>query len=216
MEISAVLGFAAIAFTLIAVPGPDWAFVLAASTRDRLVIPAVGGLLVGYALITLAVVAGVGPLVAAIPAAMFALTAAGSIYLLYVGVRTLQATRRTADTADAERAEKSMQQGPSAGQCFGRGIAVSGLNPKGILLFLAILPQFTSPSAAWPLPAQFGALGIVYICIAGAFYLSLGLIADRLLRRHPGLSRVTTRVAGIAMIAVGVLLAAERVIEMLR
>ena len=42
MEPSAVLGFAVVAFALIAVPGPDWAFVLAAGARDHVVLPAVG------------------------------------------------------------------------------------------------------------------------------------------------------------------------------
>ena len=40
MEPTAVLGFAAIAFALIAVPGPDWAYVLAAGARDHVVMPA--------------------------------------------------------------------------------------------------------------------------------------------------------------------------------
>ncbi|MGZ4476880.1 MAG: LysE family translocator, partial [Nocardioides sp.] len=60
MEMSAVLGFAAIALTMIAVPGPDWAYVLGVGARDRVLVPAVGGLMVGYVLITLVVSVGVG------------------------------------------------------------------------------------------------------------------------------------------------------------
>ena len=78
MELSVVLGFAALAFTLIAVPGPDWAYVLAAGSRDHVVTPVVGGILIGYALITAMVVAGVGPLMAAVPMALVALTLAGA------------------------------------------------------------------------------------------------------------------------------------------
>jgi threonine/homoserine/homoserine lactone efflux protein len=43
MELSAVLGFAVIALTLIVVPGPDWAYVLAVGTRDHVVLPVVTG-----------------------------------------------------------------------------------------------------------------------------------------------------------------------------
>ena len=41
MALSALLGFAVVAFTLIVVPGPDWAYVLAAGTRDHVVVPVV-------------------------------------------------------------------------------------------------------------------------------------------------------------------------------
>jgi threonine/homoserine/homoserine lactone efflux protein len=36
MELAALLRFAGVAAVLIAVPGPDWAFILAAGARDRL------------------------------------------------------------------------------------------------------------------------------------------------------------------------------------
>jgi threonine/homoserine/homoserine lactone efflux protein len=65
MELSAVAGFALIAVTLILVPGPDWAFVLASGVRDRVVGPAVLGLMLGYAAITAVVAVGVGPVLAA-------------------------------------------------------------------------------------------------------------------------------------------------------
>ncbi|MBN9107795.1 MAG: hypothetical protein J0I34_03340 [Pseudonocardia sp.] len=52
----------ALALTLIAVPGPDPAFVPAAGVRERSAVPAVAGLLVGYGA-HLVVAGGVGPLV---------------------------------------------------------------------------------------------------------------------------------------------------------
>lgn len=77
MDPTAVAGFAVIAFALIAVPGPDWAFVLAAGARDHVVWPAVGGLMVGYLVLTAVVAVGIGPLIAAIPLAMTLLTVPG-------------------------------------------------------------------------------------------------------------------------------------------
>ena len=43
-----------------------------------------------------------------------------------------------------------------------RGIGVSGLNPKGLLVLLALLPQFANPRGSWPLSAQLGLLGLVF------------------------------------------------------
>ena len=48
------------------------------------------GLAAGYALVTLVLVVGVGPLVTGVPFALTALTIAGACYLTYLGVRTLR------------------------------------------------------------------------------------------------------------------------------
>ncbi len=209
MEPAAVLGFAAIAATLIAVPGPDWAYVLAAGARDHVVLPAVAGIVAGYALITTIIVIGVGPLVAAVPFALLALTVAGSAYLIYLGIRTLASSRKAHATAETGTLAASTR-----GYVL-RGIGVSGLNPKGILIFLSILPQFTQHAGGWPLPAQFAFLGIVYMLITAAFYVPLGYAADRVLGARPRVAKITTLIAGIAMILVGIALLAERTIETL-
>ncbi|MFC7547944.1 LysE family translocator [Plantactinospora sp. GCM10030261] len=207
MEITAVVGFAAIAFTLIVVPGPDWAYVLAAGARDHVVVPAVAGVMAGYALVTVLVVVGVGPLVATVPLAMTALTLAGAGYLTYLGVRVLRGSGRI------EPAAATIVSASSPGRYFARGIGVSALNPKGILIFLSILPQFTQSAGGWPLPAQFAVLGGVFILITALFYLPLGWAADRVLGARPRVARITTKIAGIGMILVGAALLVERAVQ---
>ncbi|MBF4461278.1 MULTISPECIES: LysE family translocator [unclassified Rathayibacter] len=202
-----VAAFAGVALTLIAVPGPDWAFILAAGARDHVVIPAVAGLVIGYTLITGAVVVGVGPLVAAWPAALFVLTLLGAAYLIYLGVTILRSPGRISQTSDVNARRGS-------GAILVRGIGVSALNPKGLLIFLAILPQFTRPEASLPLAVQLAALGGVFTAICALFYLALGFAADRILGPSPRVARTTTRVAGATMILVGLVLIAERVIEL--
>lgn len=206
MELSAVLGFAAVAVALIAVPGPDWAYVLAAGARDHVVAPVVGGILLGYALITAVVVAGIGPLVAAVPTAQAALTVGGAGYLTYLGVRTLRSPGHL-DAGSTAAASSPLRY-------LIRGIGVSALNPKGLLIFLAVLPQFTR-SAGWPVPAQLATLGGVFVAICALFYLPLGHIAHRVLGARPGIARVTTKIAGASLILVGVALLTEQVIPLL-
>lgn len=207
MEVAAVLGFAAIAATLIAVPGPDWAYILAAGVRDHVVWPAVGGLMLGYTLITAVIVIGVGPIAANVPFVLIALTIIGAAYLVWLGIQTLRSTAKIEQT----RSPGALATGPRG--YIARGVAVSGLNPKGILLFLSILPQFTRASAPWPLPVQLGVLGMVFVLICGVFYLVLGFAADRVLGSRPKVAQITTRIAGTAMILVGLGLIAERIIE---
>jgi threonine/homoserine/homoserine lactone efflux protein len=209
MDLSAVLGFAAVAVTLIVVPGPDWAYVLAAGARDhRVVVPGVGGILLGYMLITAVVVAGIGPLVAAVPMALGALTACGAASLTYLGVRTLRSRARIdLDPAVALAASRL--------QYVVRGVGVSALNPKGLLIFLTILPRFSRASAGWPLPAQLATLGAVFVGICALFYLPLGHAASRVLGARPGVAGAVTKLAGVAMIVVGVAMLAERLVELL-
>ena len=209
MEMSAVLGFAAIALTMIAVPGPDWAYVLAVGARDRVIVPAVGGLMTGYVLITLVVALGVGALIAARPAALLALTVGGACYLIHLGIGTLRSARSASFGAGAPVAS-------SPRGYFTRGIAVSGLNPKGVLIFVSILPQFTRAGDPWPLPLQLALLGAVFVILAGVFYLPMGVVMERVLRARPSIAGLTTRIAGTAKGHAGHSQIDERVITELR
>ncbi|MET8885366.1 LysE family translocator [Streptomyces rubiginosohelvolus] len=202
MELSAVTGFAAVALAMIAVPGPDWAYVLAAGTRNHVVWPVISGIAIGYALITAVVALGVGPLIATRPLALTALTAVGALYLTYLGVHVLRARPEPLQAADAQTATPL--------RFLARGVGVSALNPKGLLIFLSILPQFAHPTDTWPLPLQLAALGGVFILICTLVYLPLGLAADRVLGARPRAAALTTKVAGAAMILVGLVLLAER------
>jgi threonine/homoserine/homoserine lactone efflux protein len=208
MEMASMLGFAGVALTLIAVPGPDWAYILAAGLRDHVVLPAVGGLLIGYAMVTAVVAVGVGPLVAAVPGVLTALTVAGAAYLTWLGVGILRHPSEVWADDDGRRAT------PAPWRFVARGIGVSSLNPKGLLLFLAILPQFVRPDAGWPVSAQLAVLGAIFVLICGAFYVPLGYGASHVLASRPAAARVVARIAGVAMIVVGLALVGERVAEL--
>lgn len=235
MAAGSVATFWAVAFLLISVPGPDWAFTIGAGLRTGSVLPAVGGLMIGYAGLTALVAAGVGALITRSADALTALTVAGGAYLIWHGVTTLRrptAPRTASGPGAAAALSPAGQAGPDAtatgvaatvGGPGGtplpagravlvRGIGVSGLNPKGLLLFLAVLPQFTNPSRGWPLAAQLATLGLVFTLTCGAFYLCLGSAAERILRTRPGAARVLTRVSGAAMAVIGALLLAERLL----
>src|SRR6185437_5773605 len=89
MAASSIAAFWAIAFLLVIVPGPDWAFTISAGLRGRSVLPAAGGIVLGYAAMTAVVAAGIGALVARTPAFLSALTVAGGLYLMWHGTTTV-------------------------------------------------------------------------------------------------------------------------------
>ena len=222
MAASSVVAFWAVALLLIMVPGADWAFVLGASLRGRSVVPAVSGLVLGYAGITLVVAAGVGAIVGRSPALLTGLTVVGGCYLIWHGAttfarpvaagvpaRTAASTGTAAPASPATAAPARTATPPTTSRAvLVRGMGVSALNPKGLLVFLALLPQFTSPRWSWPLAAQLGLLGLVFVVSCAAFYLVLGSAARRVLAARPAAARAVTRFSGAAMAVIGGLLLA--------
>src|SRR4051812_31930530 len=100
MESATLLAFVGVAIPLGAVPGPDWMFMLTASTKCRVVIPVAAGLALGHVLIVAAIALGVGPLVTAVPQIMTVLALVGGAYLIYLGVRVLRSTCPLAGPSD--------------------------------------------------------------------------------------------------------------------
>ncbi|MGW0734051.1 LysE family translocator [Streptomyces sp. NPDC002851] len=209
MAASYITAFWAVSVLLILVPGADWAFAISAGIRDRSVVPAVGGLLLGYVGLTAIVAAGVAAVVGKHPVLLTGLTVCGALYLVVLGATTLaRPAPAPAAAADSVTATPGGDD-PGWGARLAKGAGVSGLNPKALLLFLALLPQFTDPDGSWPTAAQIGTLGLVHTLSCAAIYLSVGLLARTVLGARPTAARVVTRLSGVAMLVIGVLLLVE-------
>jgi threonine/homoserine/homoserine lactone efflux protein len=215
MAFELVLTFWAVTALLIAVPGPDWAFAIASGLRGH-VVPATAGIVLGYLGLTVVVSAGVGGLVAAAPVALTVLTVVGGVYLLGLGAMTLarpgSAPAPAPDDCGVRADDADGCHVRSGAATLARGIGVSGLNPKGLLVFVALLPQFTRAGAAWPVGVQTAVLGIVFALTCGVTYVVVGSSAHRLLRARPAAARLVSRVSGVGMLVVGAGLLAERVL----
>src|SRR5215831_629776 len=182
MAASSIAAFWVVSSLLIMVPGPDWAFTISAGLRGHSVVPAVGGIVLGYAAMTVAVAAGVGTLVARSPALLTALTIAGGLYLIWHGAATFA---RPSALGSPGSAPASTRQATLV-----RGAGVSALNPKGLLLFL----------------------GLVFMLSCGAFYLCLGSFARKALHARPAAAGAISRFSGAAMIVIGIFLLLDRLI----
>jgi threonine/homoserine/homoserine lactone efflux protein len=204
MAVGTVAAFWAVSFLLVVTPGADWAYAIAAGLRHRTVVPAVGGLLAGHLAATAVVAAGVAAVVARSPLVLTALTAAGAVYLMWLGMGTL--ARPSSPHAGAEQPADSWVRQAA------KGAGISGLNPKVFLLFLALLPQFTDPDAPWPLAAQIALLGLVHVASCAVVYTGVGTGARLVLRARPAAGRAVTRFSGAAMVAIGVVLLVEQLV----
>src|SRR6202451_1498937 len=199
MPADSIVAFWAVALLLIMVPGADWAFARVVSLRGRSVLPAVGGLVLGYTGITIVVAVGVGAVVVRSPALLGGRTVVGGCYLIWHGATTFARPAPAPVAAGAPPADTGRA-------VMVRGLGVSALTPKGLLIFLALLPQFTNPRWSWPLTAQLGVLGLVFAASCGAFYLGLGSAARKILAARPAAARAVTRFSGAAMVVIGALL----------
>ncbi|MFZ3572667.1 LysE family translocator [Streptomyces sp. BH097] len=202
MDTTTLAAFLAVDLLLVFTPGADWAYAISAGLRDRSVVPAVAGLITGYVGYTLLAVAGLAVLVASSATLLTALTVAGACYLVWLGCNVL---RQPAVLTAAEE-----PVGASRRQVMLKGIGISGLNPKALLLYLSLFPQFIHPATGWPVAVQTGVLGTLHMTACAVVYLGVGVLARTVLKTRPTAARAVTRVSGVMMIAIGGFLLAEQ------
>ncbi|MFG1934455.1 LysE family transporter [Mycobacterium sp. NPDC048908] len=109
------------------------------------------GLLLQLTLVAL----GVGAIVAKSILAFTIIKFAGVLYLLYLAVRQWRASA-------SALTDKVTGAPPRAGiSLLARGFLVNVTNPKALVFYLAVLPQFVAPTA--PLPPQYLVIGLTFI-----------------------------------------------------
>ncbi|WP_022928746.1 LysE family translocator [Patulibacter americanus] len=205
MSLEAVGTFWVVSFLLAMLPGADWAYAIAAGLKHRSIAPAMAGVSAGYLLHTVVAAAGVAAIVAGSSSALAVLSVVGAAYLLWLGVRALTGPAPVLAAAD---------DGPVASSPVGeaaRGFGVSALNPKVLLTFLALLPQFVDTDASWPVGVQILALGTLHNATCVAVCSVVGTGARAVLRARPTAATVVTRASGLMMMGIGLVLAGEQV-----
>lgn len=207
LEAGRVLAFAVTAFALIVVPGPSVLFVISRGVAlgRRVALATVVGNAVGVYLQVVAVAVGLGALIAQSIAAYTVVKLLGAAYLVWLGVQAVR-TRNAVSVADAAGgAEEPVSLRVAARQGFLVGVG----NPKAIVFFTAVLPQFVDPAGGSP-SLQLLLLGLVFITVAllsdGAWAVLAGS-ARRWFADSPSRLRRLTGSGGIVMIGLGVRLA---------
>ncbi|WP_426979645.1 LysE family translocator [Pseudarthrobacter sp. O4] len=205
------LAFMVVAGALACTPGVDWAYSITAGLRQRSFVPAVAGLCGGYLLHTVLLVAGLAALLTGIPGVLGWLTVAGAAYLLWLGATTIRSWRGASFGGGAA----DMTAPANQFRTFLQGMGTSGINPKGLLFYVALVPQFVSPEASLPVPVQSGLLGLTFVLLVAVVYSCVALLARKLLHSRPGAARRVTLASGIIMVALGVVLLSEQLVPML-
>ena len=202
MSLHGWLAFAAVAVLVSMVPGPAVIAVVSSALRGgfRASLATNAGVLAGDAVFVAAAACGLGAVLVASHGVFIAVRWLGITYLAYLGVRALL-DRGAAYALDPSGAER---------RAFRLGLTTQLANPKVILFFGALLPQFVDP--ALPAAPQFALLGATFIASDLLVFAAYGALAHRTrtLLRSPRAARVTSRVTGVAMLGAAARLAAER------
>lgn len=203
-----ILAFAAMSLLVIVIPGPSVLFVIgrALAHGRRVALATVLGNLLGSYLLVIAVAWGLGALVESSATVFMGVKLAGAVYLVHLGV---QAFRHRKEMRAASMAAPAGERRGDLRTVLD-GIFVGVTNPKGVVFFAAVLPQFVDHSAG-RVPLQMMVLGLVPVAI--------GMITDTLWGLGASAARswfarsdrrlsMVGGAGGIAMIGLGVTVAA--------
>jgi threonine/homoserine/homoserine lactone efflux protein len=159
MPLELWLAYVVTSAIVLAIPGPTVLLVLSYSIAHgrRATLPVVAGLGLGDAVaITLSLI-GLGTLLATSALWFTIIKWVGGLYLIYLGFSMIRGAR-TESQPEVETTEKSSYS------LFTTAFVVTALNPKSIIFFIALLPQFISP--AHPAMPQLWILGITFVTMA--------------------------------------------------
>ncbi|WP_209326257.1 LysE family translocator [Brevibacterium renqingii] len=172
-DMQALVAFAVMSFVLIVVPGPSVLFVIGRSLalgRRGGLLSVLGNELGGLPLVLLVSV-GLGAVVAQSAMVFLVVKLLGAGYLVYLGVQAIR--HRRVDTG----AMTASRQGASSWSVLREGFIIGVTNPKTIVFFVAVLPQFVSPESG-PVAVQMAILGLVFTAIAFACDACWALVAS--------------------------------------
>jgi threonine/homoserine/homoserine lactone efflux protein len=194
-----VIGFVLLAVAVICTPGPDTALTI----RNTLLggrgngLRTAAGVACGQALWTLAASVGVAALVAASQPVFAAVRIGGAAYLVWLGLEALTAAVRG-------RWHEAPPRGSRAG--FRQGLLSNLANPKMAVFFTSLLPQFgTGFGELLRLGLVFATMTLIWL----AGYSVVVARARSALVRGP-VRRTLDAITGLALVAFGARLAAER------
>ena len=196
MELSNWLLYAAAALGLSLTPGPNGLLALthgALFGTKKTVATILGGI-TGFFLVIAMSMFGIGALLAASASLLTVLKWVGGAYLVFLGIQVWR--------SPALALTRNKVSGSSG--LYRAGLFSALSNPKGILFFVAFLPQFIEPERS--LFAQFVIMAATFLVIEFFYELTVAALADRI---TPWIARVGknfNRTFGAVFMAIGVLL----------
>ncbi|MEU6586517.1 LysE family translocator [Nocardia sp. NPDC046763] len=201
VPISHAVGFAIAAFVIIVIPGPNVLFAVGRALtlgRRSAVLSVIGGVtgslvpLIGAAL-------GLGAVLMASALLFTLVKLIGAGYLIYLGITTIRRRKELVAALDADV--------PDAGnhRVLRQGFIVGATNPKTMVFFGAVLPQFAAPDAG-AVPVQLLTLGVIFLvlqALSDGTWALMAATARSWFARSPRRLEAISTTGGVMIIGVG-------------
>lgn len=202
MSLNAWLAFCAFEVVLCLMPGPAVLYVVATAlvSGARAGVAGIGGIIAGNIIYFGLSATGISAVIMASAQLFRWLQWAGTAYLLWLGITMLATPHQTLAGGPTATAPAT------ARRAFLRGLIVQLANPKAIVFFVALLPQFIDPRA--PIALQILILGATSVAIEFVVQSMYVLLASQ--ARNPASrrwSRLIERIGGVCLLAAGLRMA---------
>ncbi|MDD0813926.1 LysE family translocator [Curvibacter sp. HBC28] len=189
--------FVAAIVLFLAIPGPGNLALITSTSKGGVGggLAATLGVIAGDQVLMWLAVAGVAALLAAWPPAFQAVQWLGAGYLAWLGFRMLRAQPGDAPVLNIRPR-----------QYFQQAAAITLLNPKAIVFYMAFFPLFVDPAQHQGL-LTFGVMAATIAALTFAYGLIVVLLTHYLaerLRANPLITRVLEKLAGVFLIGFGV------------
>lgn len=181
LDLTVLPAYVAMILLFLGPPGPDMIYMVAVGLEGgrKSAVKAILGIGTGMSVYAVAVIVGIAEIARSYPAALHIVRLLGAMYLLWLAYQTMRNARRETDP----------QTDIIAGRWYLRGVVISLTNPKIILFFMAVMPQFIG--SADDLALQMAMLGAINVLMEVVLYGGIGILAGTFHARFMGAAKAT-------------------------
>ena len=201
--ISNYSAFVAAIVLFLAIPGPGNLALITSTSKGGVSggLMATLGVIAGDQVLMWLAVAGVATVLATYPAAFAAIQWLGAAYLAWLGFKMLSAKPGDAPVLNIRPR-----------QYFQQALAITLLNPKAIVFYMAFFPLFVDPQTHLGM-ISFGVMAATIAALTFLYGLGMTLLTHHLaerMRANPVVGRVLEKVAGLFLVGFGLKLALSK------
>jgi len=135
------------------------------------------GISLGMFILSIIAGGGIGVVIASSDSLYFALKILGAVYLLYLGLNLIKKSNKTIDVV-------SSKTFPKQKKLFIQGLNVTITNPKAIIFFASLFPQFIDSKANYM--SQFILLSLTFCLLILSIHITYGTCASVIKRKLTG------------------------------
>lgn len=200
--------FIVASIVLLVIPGPTIIMVItqALAHGRKVALASVIGVGLGDLIATSLSIAGAGALLAASASLFQVLKFIGAAYLIWIGYKMWRAPVQIPGMSEADVASEAGK----SGVIFRDSFLITALNPKGILFFVAFVPQFIDPALPYAPQAATYVLTFTALAILNAALFAFLAAGARKTIRRPLVMKSAMRTGGSLLMMAGVAAALTR------